>query len=152
MTDPHSRKPLGHPQHHPQAVRRCLTLDDGLMCIFSREDFKKVMETHPQLALQVVKLIGFRLRKLESCLEDLAFRSVSERVNGTLHRLAGEFGRKESNGAVRVPITQSQQAYLVGASRETVAEELGKMRRQGIVSTAYRSIILENMPELSGRS
>lgn len=127
-------------------------LDDGLMCIFSREDFKKVMETHPQLALQVVKLIGFRLRKLESRLEDLAFRSVSERVNGTLHRLAGEFGRKESNGAVRVPITQSQLAYLVGASRETVAEELGKMRRQGIVSTAYRSIILENMPELSGRS
>lgn len=127
-------------------------LDDGLMCIFSRDDFKKVMETHPQLALKVVKLIGLRLRKLESRLEDLAFRSVSERVNGTLHRLAGEFGSKESNGAVRVPITQSQLAYLVGASRETVAEELGKMRRQGVVSTAYRSIVLENIPELPGRS
>jgi len=33
-----------------------------------------------------------------------------------------------------------------------VAEELGKMRRQGIVSTAYRSIALENMPELAGHS
>jgi CRP-like cAMP-binding protein len=43
-------------------------------------------------------------------------------------------------------------AHLVGASRKTVAEELGKMRRQGIVSTAYRSIALENMPELAGHS
>lgn len=124
-------------------------LEDGLMCIFSRHDFKKIMQQHADVTLRIVKLIGLRMRRLESRLEDLAFRSVSERVNGTLLRLAGEFGKKGRNGVVRVPITQSQLAYLVGASREKVAEELGKMRRQGIVSTAYRSITLENVQKLN---
>lgn len=119
-------------------------LEDGMMCIFTREDFQKIMARHSSVTLNVVKLIGMRMRKLESRLEDLAFRSVSERVNGTLLRLADEFGNAESDGAVRVPITQSQLAYLVGASREKVAEELGKLRREGLVSTAYRSIVLQN--------
>ena len=119
-------------------------LEDGTMCIFTREDFQKIMARHSSVTLNVVKLIGMRMRKLESRLEDLAFRSVSERVNGTLRRLANEFGNVESDGTVRVPITQSQLAYLVGASREKVAEELGKMRREGLVSTGYRSIVLQN--------
>ncbi|TVQ95642.1 MAG: Crp/Fnr family transcriptional regulator [Desulfovibrionales bacterium] len=122
-------------------------LEDGLMCIFTRVDFQKIMARHSSVTLKVVKLIGLRMRKLESRLEDLAFRSVSERVNGTLLRLAEEFGSKESNGAIRVPITQSQLAYLVGASREKVAEELGKLRREGLLSTAYRSIVLQNFTE-----
>jgi hypothetical protein len=29
------------------AGHAAMALDDGLMCIFSRDDFKKVMETHP---------------------------------------------------------------------------------------------------------
>ena len=119
-------------------------LEEGFLCIFSKQDFKKVIDAYPFFALTVVKLIGLRMRKLESRLEDLAFRSVSERVTDTLLRLAKEFGRQEADGAVRVPITQSQLANLVGASREKVAEELGKLRREGILKTAYRSIILQN--------
>jgi len=121
-------------------------LEEGLLCIFSKQNFKKVMDTYPYFGLAVVKLIGLRMRKLESRLEDLAFRSVSERVTDTLLRLAKEFGRQEADGAVRVPITQSQLANLVGASREKVAEELGKLRREGVVNTAYRAIILQNHP------
>ncbi|MBW6509020.1 MAG: Crp/Fnr family transcriptional regulator [Desulfuromonadales bacterium] len=121
--------------------------EDSLVCIFSRTHFNKFLTEHPELTFNIMKLIGFRLRELETRLQDLTFKSVSERLKTTLLRLTERHGIKEANG-IRLTITQKDIAYLVGATREAVAEEIARLKRAGLLQTAYRSLLIPDLEAL----
>jgi len=118
-------------------------VEPSLVCIFSRQTFTEALQRYPELAFRMIKLIGFRFRELESRLQDLAFQSVAQRVRTTLRRLADKHGLSGPNRTTRIPITQKDLAFLIGASREAVAEELAKLKQQGLLQTSYRSILLQ---------
>ena len=121
--------------------------EDSLVCIFSRNDFQQFLTEHPELTFNVLKLIGFRMREIEIRLQDLTFKSVSERLRTTLLRLTERHGIKEANG-IRLTITQKDIAYLVGATREAVAEEISRFKRAGLLETAYRSLLIPDLEAL----
>ncbi len=118
--------------------------EDSLVCIFPRDKFQQFLTEHQELTFKVMKLIGFRLREMESRLQDLTFQPVAERLRTALLRLAEKHGVADAEGQVRLSITQKDIAYLVGATRESVAEELGLLKRAGMVQTSYRSLLLPN--------
>lgn len=121
---------------------------DSLVCIFPRKKFQQFLTEHQELTFKVMKLIGFRLRDMETRLQDLTFQPVAERLRIALVRLAERHGTKEANGKIRLSITQKDLAYLIGATRESVAEELGRLKRSGVVDTAYRALLLNDMAQL----
>jgi len=125
-------------------------VEPSLVCAFSRKQFTGVLQRHPEMAFRIIKLIGFRFRELESRLEDLAFQSVAQRVRGTLRRLAAKHGIPAPDRVIRLPITQKDLAFLIGASREAVAEELAHLKQQGFLQTSYRCILLQ--PQLFSES
>lgn len=122
--------------------------EDSLVCIFPREKFQKFLVEHQELTFKVMKLIGFRLREMESRLQDLTFQPVAERLQTALLRLAEKHGVQEGNGRIKLSITQKDIAYLVGATRESVAEELGVLKRAGLIETSYRAITMTNIDSL----
>lgn len=122
--------------------------EDSMVCIFPREEFQEFLATHHDLTFKVMKLIGFRLREMEARLQDLTFQSVSDRVRTTLLKLAERHGIDEGSGQVRLSITQKDIAFLVGATRESVAEELGQLKRSGLIKTSYRSLVLADVTAL----
>lgn len=115
-------------------------LDDALVCIIAREDFEDLLRRHPEMALRVLKLIGLRRRELEMRLEDLVFQPLAGRLAITLMWQAQRLGVTEADGCIRIPLSQKDIAYLIGASREAVAEQLSEMKRLGLVKTSYRTI------------
>lgn len=117
-------------------------VDDTLVCIITRREFEDLLRRHPEMALKVLKLVGLRRRELEMRLEDLIFQPVANRLVLTLLWQARRHGRREADGSVRVPLTQKDLAHLVGASREAVADQLAEFKRQGLLRTAYRSLVL----------
>lgn len=52
------------------------TLDDALICVIPRKDFKQYLAMHPNMSVKLTKLIGLRLKKIQSRVEDLVFRDV----------------------------------------------------------------------------
>lgn len=124
--------------------------EDGLVWIFSRTQFHQFLTEHPELTFSIMMLIGFRLREMETRLQDLTFESVSERLRTTILRLAERHGIKEANG-IRLTITQKEIAYLMGATREAVAEEIARFKRAGILETAYRSLLIPDLEALKNK-
>ena len=43
------------------------------MCAIPRKDFDRYLVMHPNVTITLTKLIGLRLRKVQSRVEDLAF-------------------------------------------------------------------------------
>ena len=53
-----------------------------------------------------------------------------------------------ADGAICIPLTQTDLANLIRASREAVAEQLKEMRELWLIKTSYRSIRLADLEGL----
>lgn len=125
-------------------------LDDTLICVIRREEFDRYLATHPNVAVKLTKLIGLRLRKIQSRVEDLVFRDVPARLAHVLLELSKTDGAAEGSGIrIRVKLTHQELANLIGCSRETVSATLGSFREQHLIQMDGRTICLLNSDVLS---
>jgi CRP-like cAMP-binding protein len=119
------------------------TLDDSLICAIRREDFTRYLREHPDLMVKLTKLIGFRLRKIRSRVEDLVFRDVPARLAHLLLDLKKTDGFPEGAGIrLGVKLTHQEMANLIGCSRETVSATLGQFRERRLIRIEGRSITI----------
>lgn len=118
-------------------------LDDSRICVVSKAIFLAMVRSKPEFSFRLTKLIGFRMRKIESRVEDLVFRDVPARLAHLLLELAKSYGRKTEKGIfLRIKITHQEIANLIGSIRETVSAVLGDFRRDGWIAFEGRQITL----------
>lgn len=125
-------------------------LDDALICAIRREDFDRYLGQHPDMTLKLTKLIGLRLRKIQSRVEDLVFRDMPARLAHLLVELSKSEGVKEPQGIrLRAKLTHQEMANLIGCSRETVSTTMGQFRDNGLIQMDGRTITVVNEKGLS---
>ena len=111
------------------------------------------IETHPQLAKDMLRALAQRLRRTNTALADLVFSDVPGRVAKALLDLADRFGSTTEDG-VPVPhdLTQEELAQLVGASRETVNKSLAEFVSRGWIRLEGRAVTLLDVDRLRRRA
>lgn len=125
-------------------------LDDALICVIRREDFDRYLAAHTNVTVKLTKLIGMRLRKIQSRVEDLVFRDVPARLAHLLLELSKSDGAKEPQEIrLRAKLTQQEMANLIGCSRETASTILGQFRDEGLLFMEGRTIVIASETGLS---
>jgi CRP-like cAMP-binding protein len=125
-------------------------LDDALRCVIPRKDFDRYLAMHPTVMFKLTKLIGLRLKKIQSRVEDLVFRDVPARLAHLLSELSKTDGVAEKQGVrLKVKLTHQEMANLIGCSRETVSTIMGQFRDGGLIQMDGRSITIVNEKGLS---
>jgi CRP-like cAMP-binding protein len=71
-----------------------------------------------------------------------------ERIAQVLYDLGRKHAQPDSDGLIRIPITQSELGDLAGVAVSTAERVLKDLRRQGAVSTRYREITIRDMAYL----
>lgn len=124
-------------------------LDDVSICVMQRSDFEALLKKDPNTSIRLTKLIGLRLKKIESRIEDLVFKDVPARLAHLLFELSKEFGVQE-NGQTRLNVKLSHQelANLIGSTRETVTATLGDFKRRGLIAFDGRRLVLLREKEM----
>ena len=118
---------------------------DLLICVLRRENLMQIMEMKPKLGIQLSKLIGFRRKVIENRLENLIFRSISQRLASLLLELGREFGEPNGNGVkINLPLTHQDLANLIGAARQTVTETLHTFKSHGLIEMTGKWITFKN--------
>ena len=127
------------------APTELLTLDHNQLMTF--------VESHPQLAKDMLRALAQRLRRTNTALADLVFSDVPGRVAKALLDLADRFGTSTDKG-VHVPhdLTQEELAQLVGASRETVNKSLADFVSRGWIRLEGRAVTLLDVDRLARRA
>ena len=98
---------------------------------------------HPNVTVKLTKLIGLRLKKIQSRIEDLVFRDVPARLAHLLSELSKSDGVAEKQGVrLKVKLTHQEMANLIGCSRETVSATMGQFRDQGLIQMDGRTITI----------
>jgi len=97
-----------------------------------RADFKEFCDSTPDIARLYADALGKRLTELGHKVEMLTLYDVEARVMDSLAELA-EFLAEGPQKPAQVPLTQSELAKFIGATRETTSTTLNVLERRGLV-------------------
>lgn len=112
-----------------------VALDQTVLYTMSRENFRQHTLRYPQLALNFMKVLSSRVRSSTLQLDSLASLDVSQRLARKLLQLAQDYGVAEADGvAIKVRLTQSDLASMVGATRESINKTVRDFRQKGWVN------------------
>ncbi len=115
-----------------------------------RDELFRIVESRPDLALQITKLVGLRRRRIESRLRNILFRTNRQRVAGVLLELLESHGERDGPGwLIRLKLTHQEIASLIGATRETVTIVLGQLQLDGLIRVRRRAITVVDREGLS---
>lgn len=115
----------------------------SLVIKIPRSAIQSLMQVHPNVALGVTKLMGFRRKRVERRLKSLLFRSNRERLIHLLIELATQYGVRTPQGVrLRIKLSHQELASIIGSTRETVTVVLGDLQTEGNIQFDRRHIIL----------
>ena len=103
---------------------------------------QSILQQHPQLTLNAIKVLAEKTRYLFSLVEDLSFRHVLGRVVKILLTHAGD-------GVAPVQrFTQQEMAAMAGTAREVVARSLKALEEQGYIRLENHRIVINDKESL----
>ncbi len=111
-------------------------------CIAARlapEQFRRLLKTHSDMSYYLLKLLVGHLRYLSKRVVDFNAKSADERLREKLLEIAEakQFGNE---ALIEKPPTQTELAAFVFSSRESVAREMGRMRKAGVLGRKKRAL------------
>lgn len=131
---------------------KAITAEDSLVCLFKVCDFQPFMDKNPRLSLQITKLIGFKLKRIQRRLESLIFRTSEERVRDFIRELATGYGYtiglNPNEVAIPVRLTHDDIGKLTATSRQTVTTLLNCLSKAGVLTYDRHRIYIKAMDRL----
>ncbi|MDP2309958.1 MAG: Crp/Fnr family transcriptional regulator [Pseudomonadota bacterium] len=123
--------------------------EDCLLLGIGKDDFNRLLMRTPMLAMRMMRLVGERRQRLENRVENLLFRSAHARLASLFIELALTFGVRDSRGVIiNLKLTHKEIASLIGATRETVSFAILDLRKDNLIQTEGKRVILIDEPGL----
>jgi len=111
-------------------------LEEVVAYLISKQDFRKVCLSNPQVALKVLAVVGQRLRQLVGVVESVSFGSVRQRLAQTLL----DHGRRAGTNPFPLDLTHQQLASHLGTVREVVSRNLSRFQADGLIHIQRRTV------------
>ncbi|MCI0184485.1 Crp/Fnr family transcriptional regulator [Sulfoacidibacillus ferrooxidans] len=97
--------------------------------------FDRLLMDDPLIARKVMRVMGERIVQLQTKVQDLFISNSHERVLTLLRHLIEEHGRTQHDGVhLRLSITNSEMAMMIGMTRESVNRVWNELRRAGVIT------------------
>jgi len=112
-------------------------------------EFLAFLERRPKVLMFVVRQLMERLRDADRRRIEFGSQPTMGRVAGYLAEMAERDGRPGPEGiAITTSLSQEELAGYIVASRESVARALTTLRREGLITTGRRRIVVHDLPGL----
>ena len=112
-------------------------------------EFLAFLEACPRRPMAVLQEIVHRLRAADRRRSAATSLDTGHRLAAFLLEMHDDHRRTGSEGtAIDVPLTQEELASLIAASRDSVVRALSWLRRQGLVTTERRRIVVRDLAGL----
>lgn len=116
-----------------------------------RDQFLALVATEPAIRDALMASLAGELRRLTTHVAELHFLDLTGRLAARLARLAEEHGERLPDGSVRLdaPLTQSDLAAMIGATRQSVNKLLGEFEADGLLKMEREVILVPNLDRLA---
>jgi CRP/FNR family transcriptional regulator, cyclic AMP receptor protein len=123
------------------------------LMLLGRADFLRFLERRPSVAVRLLASLSRRLRHTTQQVHDAAFLDIPGRLASVLADLGDPpAGHLAAGMGLPRPMTQSELASLIGATRESVNKWLGFYERQGFIRRTKDGITVLDPEQLRKRA
>jgi len=120
-------------------------IEPSRVLFFPRDAFVTLIGREPSIALKMLGILSWRLRRFTHMIEDLSLKEVPGRLAAYLIYLSG---KSPTPDAMELETTKAQLASLLGTIPETLSRILARMAQQGILAVDGRKIRILERGEL----
>jgi CRP-like cAMP-binding protein len=115
-----------------------------------RDQFHALVASEPAIRDALLASLSGELRRLTTHVAELHFLDLTGRLAVRLARLAEEHGERLPGGGMRLdaPLTQSDLAAMIGATRQSVNKLLGEFEADGLIRVERDSIVVPDIEAL----
>jgi CRP-like cAMP-binding protein len=112
--------------------------------VLPRSRFRDLIATEPALRDALLATLAAELRRLTTHVEELHFLDITGRLAARLTHLAESDGEVAVDGTVRLdaPLTQTDLASMIGATRQSVNKLLGLFADDGLLRLERDAIVI----------
>ena len=122
---------------------RAEALRESVVHEFPRDEFLDTCRQRPEVWRWVTELLSKRLEDAERRLQLISFSRVEQRILLVLADLASIFDHEgQADANILVPLSQSELASLVGATRETTSTTLNALERRDLLRLGRRNLTI----------
>ena len=114
------------------------------LLVLERRNVIPFLERHPAACLQLMELLCARIRRSDERMADLAFFELPTR----LAKLFLSYGSEKPGKEMRLSLSQTELAEMVGATRENVNRCLRDWHRRGLVKLQGGWTVIPNPEKL----
>jgi len=124
-------------------------IQDSVIYEIPREVFLAFCQKHPDIWQMLWELAVTRQLELEQKVSLLCLQDVEYRILYYLAQLAQTFAAPAGDTAeYSVPLSQSELAALIGATRETTSTTLNALARQGLLKLGRRLVLVSSQESI----
>jgi len=107
---------------------------ESLEVSWSEADLRDLLHRHPRIAMNVIRIIGKRLKEAQERVRELSTQRVERRVAHALLRLVRQAGQIAQGGtAIDFPLRRKDVADISGTTLHTVSRILTAWEKAGLV-------------------
>lgn len=123
-------------------------LDDVAILVFNKRDFANLFKSQSKLALNYIRMVGDRRRRMEKKLSDITSKEVPVRVCELLHELSATAPPAGGVHQSLIPLTHQDVASLIGASRQTTTAILNDLMRCGFIELGRGWVRIKSLKDI----
>lgn len=118
-----------------------------VLCI-SKRDFHEMCNRHPELLWNAVRELAGGLRRSFELVEDLALRSVDQRVAQHILAVCGESGLQSKNACeIQLTMSRAEIASRLASTREMVSRAFSHLEEAGLIQILRPRLL--SIPDVS---
>ncbi len=126
-----------------------ITLADTLEASWSENQLLDLIDRHPQIAVNVIRIIGKRLQEVQDRVRELATQRAERRVAHAILRLARQAGHDTADGrAIEFPLRRKDLADIVGTTLHTASRILTGWEKAGLLTSHNQHLTIRNTSEI----
>lgn len=122
-----------------------LAVTDVLAGVLSREHFVELLSSIHRIRLNFIRILSRRLVHVEKRLTEFSHTRSYHRLAKVLLQMCREYGEETPGGVLlRLSLTHTELADMIGTSRETVSNQLNRFKRLGLVGAHGRQLAVNS--------
>lgn len=122
-----------------------VALEDTLEASWSEAELRALMFKHPQIAMNIIRIIADRLQEAQARVRELATQRVEQRVAHAVLRLVRQAGHGTIDGtAIAFPLRRKDVAEFSGTTLYTVSRILTAWEKAGLLSSDNQQLTIRS--------
>ncbi|WOJ89196.1 Crp/Fnr family transcriptional regulator [Methylocapsa polymorpha] len=125
-----------------------LAITEATIAKMSASTFLEIVTAHPDVALQLLRLVTGQVRMLANRINEFTTLGVRDRLYLELLRVSRPDRDNERQAIVSPPPVHADLAGRISTRREAVTKELSAMERDGLLRKSRGALVLLDVPRL----